>query len=131
MSMRSSTTLSVLALVTALGLPLPAAHAQGQSSSPPSATSPSPSTPSANIPEQKLDAAAAAVKGVAAIKQNYEEKLAQASGSEQQGRLVDEAQTAMAKAVTDQGLSIEEYTQILRTAQSDPTVHDKILQRLK
>jgi len=37
----------------------------------------------------------------------------------------------MAKAVTDQGLSVEEYTAILQVAQNNPTVQDKIIQRLK
>jgi hypothetical protein len=124
---------SGLALAAALIVPPPAAYAQDQSASPPKATSPGASTPSANISEQKLDAAAAAVRGIAAVKQDYEQKLAQASGSSEseQASLVNEAQTKMAKAVTDQGLSIEEYTNILRTAQNDPTVHDKIIQRLK
>ncbi len=70
------------------------------------------------------------MKGVATVKQDYEQKLAQAPRPEQD-RLVDEAQTAMAKAVTDQGLTVEEYTKILQVAQNDPTVHEKIIQRLK
>lgn len=125
--MRSSTGLSALALTAALVLSLPAANAQTQS---PSATSPSPSNPSADIPDQKLDAAAAAVKGVTAVRQNYEQKLAEAPTAEKE-RLVGEAQTAMAKAVTDQGLSVEEYTKILQVAQNNPTVQNKILERLK
>jgi len=131
--MRSSTTtFSVLAVAATLVVPPLTASAQNQSpsSSPPSTTSPSQSTPSADISEQKLDAAAAAVKGVATVKQDYEQKLAQAPRPEQD-RLVDEAQTAMAKAVTDQGLTVEEYTKILQVAQNDPTVHEKIIQRLK
>jgi hypothetical protein len=35
------------------------------------------------------------------------------------------------KAVTDQGLSVEEYTSIMVVAQNDPMVRQKILQRLK
>lgn len=130
--MRSSTGLSALALTAALVLSLPAANAQTQSpsASPPSATLPSPSNPSADIPDQKLDAAAAAVKGVTAVRQNYEQKLAEAPTAEKE-RLVGEAQTAMAKAVTDQGLSVEEYTKILQVAQNNPTVQNKILERLK
>jgi hypothetical protein len=37
----------------------------------------------------------------------------------------------MEKAVTDQGLSIDEYTTILAVAQKDPIVRDKLIQRLK
>jgi hypothetical protein len=34
------------------------------------------------------------------------------------------------KAVTDQGLSVEEYNSILRVAQNDPSLRAKIMQRL-
>ena len=34
------------------------------------------------------------------------------------------------KAITDQGLSVEEYTLILVVAQNDPVVREKILQRI-
>jgi len=44
---------------------------------------------------------------------------------------VAEANAALIKAVTDQGLSIDEYTKIIEVAQSDPGVRDKLLQRLK
>jgi hypothetical protein len=127
--MRSSSwTLSALAVVATLIVPPPAAQAQKQSSPPPA--SPGASTPSPNISDKKLDAAAAAVKDVATIRHDYEQKLSQASSAEQD-RLVKEAETAMEKAVTNQGLSVEEYTEILRTAQNDRAVHDKIIQRLK
>jgi len=34
------------------------------------------------------------------------------------------------KAVTDQGLSVDEYISIIRTARSDPTVREKLIQRI-
>ena len=45
--------------------------------------------------------------------------------------LQSEAGDSMAKAVTYQGLSVEEYTTILSAAQKDPAVRDKLLQRMK
>ena len=35
------------------------------------------------------------------------------------------------KAVTDQGLSVQEYTSILVVAQNDPEVREKIVQRIR
>jgi len=129
-SMRSS--LSILALTAAFALSLSAANAQSQQGQSPSASPPAAASPgsSADIPDQKLAATAAAVKGVTAVRQSYEEKLAAASTTDKK-RIVDEAQQAMAKAVTDQGLSLEEYTKILQVAQNDPTVQNKIIERLK
>jgi len=109
---------------------MPAANAQQQAPSGPSATTPRPTTTPTNISDKKLDAAAAAVKKVSVIKNNYEQQLAQAPVAEKK-RLESEAGDAMAKAVTDQGLSIEEYTTIMQVAQKDPVVRDKLLQRIK
>ena len=95
-----------LTLAAAGLLVMPAAQAQQQSPSP-SVTTPSPTTTPTVIPDKKLDAAAAAVKKVTVIKNNYDQQLAQAPVDEKK-RLQGEAGDAMAKAVTDQGLSIEE-----------------------
>ena len=83
-----------------------------------------------DISEQKLDAAAKAVKNVSTIRDSYEQKLVKAP-ADQKAKLADEASDAMAKAVKDQGLSVEEYTSIIEVAQNDPVVRNKLLQRLK
>jgi hypothetical protein len=105
-----------------------AANAQTPSpAGPPQAQSPG--TPSADIPDQKLDATAAAVQRVASLRQDFQNRIATAAPSDKE-RIADEANSAMAKAVTDQGLSVEEYTAILQLAQADPAVRDKIRKRL-
>ena len=123
-------TLCALTLTAAGLLVMPAAQAQQQSPSAPPSTAPGPKTAPANISDNKLDAAAAAVKKVSVIKNKYNQQLAQAPVAEKK-RLEDEAGDAMVKAVTDQGLSVEEYTTILTAAQKDPVVHDKLVQRMK
>jgi hypothetical protein len=67
---------------------------------------------------------------VSDINNTLEQKLAEAP-VDQKERLEGEAGDAMEKAVTDQGLSIDEYTTILAVAQKDPIVRDKLIQRLK
>jgi hypothetical protein len=97
-----------------------------------SETSPSPglSDQSPNIPDQKLDAAAAAIERVASLKQDYQQRIAAAAPSDKE-RIANEAINALAKAVTDQGLSVEEYDSILEVAQNDPDVREKIRQRIR
>jgi len=112
---------------TGLFLAPAAVHAQTQTPSTPPATKPAPAT---DISEQKLDAAAKAVKNVSTIRDSYEQKLIKAP-ADQKSKLADEASDAMAKAVKDQGLSVEEYTSIIEVAQNDPVVRNKLLQRLK
>ena len=104
----------------------PAANAQTQ---PPSSPSPDQSQQSASIPDQKLDAAAVALHQLAGLKRDYQQRIEAADDSDKQ-RIVDEANNALAKAVTDQGLSVEEYVGIMVIAQNDPQVRDKIIQRL-
>jgi hypothetical protein len=127
--MKSTIGFCAATLATAgLLLAMPAG-AQTQTPSTPPTAKPSRTAP-ANISEQKLDAAAKAVNNVPTIGYFYEQKLVKAP-ADQKAKLADEASDAMAKAVTEQGLSVEEYTNIIEVAQNDPTVRNKLLQRLK
>jgi hypothetical protein len=103
---------------------VPAASAQVQSPSPDLSQQPQ------NIPDQKLDAAAAAIARVASLKQDYQHRIAAAAPADQE-RLLNEAVNAMSKAVTDQGLSVEEYDSILEVAKNDPDIREKIRQRIR
>jgi hypothetical protein len=114
--------LAVLSAAWIVSVPLASAQAQA----PNAQTQAQPS----NIPDQKLDATAAAVQQVSTIKQNYDEKLTSAPPGEKE-RIAKQANDAMARAVTDRGLSVEEYNSILEVAQNDPQIRQKILQRIK
>lgn len=81
------------------------------------------------ISEQKLDQAAAAMARVNSLHKSYQQKLTQTAPGEQD-RVIAEANNALQKAVTDQGLSVDEYNTIVKTAQNDPAVRDKLVQRL-
>ena len=98
------------------------ANAQAQS------PSPGPSDRTTAIPDQKLGAAAAVLERIASLKKDYEEMVAAPDSDKK--RIAAEAFSAFQKAVTDQGLSVNEYISILEVAQNDPEVGDKIRQRL-
>jgi predicted ATPase with chaperone activity len=87
-------------------------------------------SPSVSISDEKLNAAAAAIGQVVTIRQSYEGKIAAAAPSDKQ-RLLKEANDALQKAVTDQGLSVDEYNSIIRTARNDPAVREKLTQRIR
>jgi len=95
----------------------------------PQAQSPQAQSPSSTIPDEKLTAAAAALGEVTSIRHSYERRIAEAPQPDKQ-RVTDEANNALKKAVNDQGLSVDEYNTILRTAQNDPTVRQKLAQRI-
>jgi uncharacterized protein DUF4168 len=117
-------TLSVVVLTAALTVLASPAGAQTQ----PPAANPSQQAP--NLSDQKLDAIAAALERVVDVRENYERKLKEAPPSDIE-RIADEAKGELVKAVTDQGLSVEEYNSILVVAQNDPEVRKKIIQRMK
>jgi hypothetical protein len=92
-------------LIAAAHAASPALSAEAKSATPPGFSQSAP-----DIPDQKLDAAATALKHIATLQQDYRQQ--------------------MAKGVTDQGLSIDEYADIMEVAQNDPGVRQKILQRV-
>ena len=103
---------------------IPGANGQAQSPTPPQ------QAPSVSVSDQKIGQMAAAVKQVATIKQDYQERIAAAAPADQE-RLAGEAGGALEKAVTDQGLSVEEFNTIILVAQNDPDVREKIRQRIR
>jgi hypothetical protein len=115
---------AAILLLAAGVLLVPAANAQVQS------PLPGLSEQAPNISDQKLDAAAAAIERVASLKQDYQQRIAAAAPADKE-RILNEAVNALAKAVTDQGLSLEEYDSILEVAQNDPEIREKIRQRIR
>jgi len=127
--------LAAAALIVSGLIMTPAANAQmsppqarpGQQS--PQAQPPEAQSASPTISDEKLNAAAAAIGRVTSIRQSYEPKIAAAPAADKQ-HMTEEANDAMKKAVTDQGLSLDEYNSIIRTAQNDPSVRQKLSQRI-
>ncbi len=95
----------------------------------PSPSKPGTSAATPNLSDQKIGAAASAMERVATLRQNYQQQLA-AAPPDQQDRIATEANSALEKAVTDQGLSVQEYNQILTAAQQDPKLRDQLVQHM-
>jgi hypothetical protein len=116
--------LAAAVLAAGCCLSIPAVNSLAQSP----AAGPSASAP--DLSDQKLDAAAAAIQRVATLQNNYRQRIAQAEEPADRERLVAEANNELEKAITEQGLSVEEYASILNAAREDPEVRGKILQRI-
>jgi hypothetical protein len=86
--------------------------------------------PSQKIPDHKLETAATALQRVVVLQRDYEQQIAAAAPADKQ-RIAKGANDALVKAVTDQGLSVPEYNSILRVAQKDPAVRERILRRVQ
>jgi hypothetical protein len=84
--------LAVTVLTVEWLLPLPAANAQAQS------PAPGLSDHAPNIPDQKLDAAVAAMQRVAVLKQSYQQQIAAAPAQSDKERIAAEGVNALTKA---------------------------------
>jgi hypothetical protein len=91
---------------------------------------PGPSSAAPDLSDQKLNAVAAALQRVASLQKDYRQRLAEAEAPSEKERIVAEAHNEFTKAVTEQGLSVEEYASILDMAQDNPEIRDKLLQRI-
>lgn len=108
----------------------PAVRAEDESQSKPLAQSSTPAVPNQKpISDQKLGAAAAAMDQVASLNKTYQQQLASAPPAEKQ-RITGEANKALAKAVADQGLTVDEYNGILQAALSNPSVRDGLMKHM-
>jgi hypothetical protein len=81
--------------------------------------------------DQKLSATAAAMERVVSLQKNYRQRIAEAEAPAEKERIVAEANNELTKAVTEQGLSVEEYTSILDAARDNPEIRDKLLQHIR
>jgi hypothetical protein len=119
-------TRSLVAAILAAGCYLSTPTLNVLAQSPP----PGPSTSAPDLSDQKLSAAPAALERVASLQQDYRQRIAEAEAPAEKERLVEEANNELTKAVTEQGLSVEEYESILGVAQDNPEIRNKILQRI-
>jgi hypothetical protein len=92
---------------------------------------PGPSTPAPDLSDQKLSAAAAALGHVVGLQKDYRQRIAEAEAPAEKQRLLAEANNAAAKAVTEHGLSVEEYSSIMDAARDNPEIKAKILERIR
>jgi Domain of unknown function (DUF4168) len=117
---------SVAAAILAAGcyLSIPAVDVLAQS------PRPGPSTSAADLSDEKLSAVAAALERVASLQQDYRQRIAETEAPADKERIVAEANVELTKAVTEQGLSVEEYTSILDVARDDAEIRGKILQHI-
>ncbi len=130
--MRRSTIRNLTA-ATAAWLLLTGAAASARTPTPPPTASrlaPPPSVHAKNISNHKLDETAAAIQKVMQVRRIYQKRLGTASTANRK-RILDEGNRAVKKAVTDQGLSVAEYNSIVRRAQTDHALRQKLLNRLK
>jgi Domain of unknown function (DUF4168) len=64
---------------------------------------------------------------VVTIRQQYAQREQSETSPEQQQRLTDQAQKDMVKAIGEQGLSVDQYSQAIQMAQADPALRQRLV----
>jgi len=86
--------------------------------------------PSAAIPDQTIGKAGAALHDVAKLQQKYQGEMDSASPEQKKG-LSEQANAEAVQAIQSHGISVQEYSTVVRTAQNDPQVKQRLLDAAK
>jgi hypothetical protein len=89
-------------------------------------TQPSP----AAIPDQTIGKAGAALHDVAKLQEKYQGQMESASPEQKKG-LSEQANAEAVQAIQSHGISVQEYTTVMRTAQNNPQVKQRVLDAAK
>jgi hypothetical protein len=91
-----------------------------------SAQAPSEAQAGASIPDGTIHKAGAALHDVAAVNQKYLGQMEKASPDQKQN-LSAQANAEAVQAIQSHGLSVDQYTSVIRTARNDPQVKQRLL----
>jgi hypothetical protein len=116
--------LMILATAAVLGL-APAAFAV-----PDQAPSPPASGAGATIPDGTIGKVGAALHDVAKVQEKYQGPIDSASPAQKQG-LSEQANAEAVQAIQSHGISVQEYSNVVRTAQNNPQVKQRLLEAAK
>jgi hypothetical protein len=83
------------------------------------------------VPEQKLNQFAQALKMVAQLDAKYRPQIEKESNVDKRQKIAQQAQQEMIKAVNQVGLSVEEYNALTFKLQQDKAMQEKLQQKLQ
>jgi hypothetical protein len=83
------------------------------------------------LPDTTVDKAGAALRQVTVIRQTYAPRIAAANSDKEKQSLRQQAMDEAAKAVNDQGLSVDQYNEVMRLAEADPGLEQRLVTAAK
>ena len=112
----------------------PALAQQSQSDTPtPQASPQAPGAASQNsdLSDAMVHKVGTALRRVSEIHQNYQQRANGAGNQQQLQDLSGQEQKDEIKAITDQGLSVQQYQQAIQMAQANPTLRQRVITAAK
>ena len=88
---------------------------------------PAPQAEAQTIPDSTISKAGAALHDVAGLQRKYQDKIDSASPEQKQG-LSEQANAEAVQAIQSHGISVLEYSGVVRTAQNNPQIKQRLLE---
>jgi hypothetical protein len=85
----------------------------------------------AGISDTVVQKVGAALGQITQIRQTYADRIASLDSSDEKQAVETEAQTVMVDAVSQQGLSVEQFNDVLTAAKADPDLEQRVLAAAK
>ncbi len=82
---------------------------------------------SADISDDMVSKVGTAAVRVVEIRQDFTPRIVAAHSQAERDGLEAEATTALVEAISEQGLSVDEYNEVVAAAQSDPELEQRLL----
>ena len=107
-----------------LSVPPALAQTSGGSATPGTAI---PGQGTASVSEATVQKVGAALHDVAQIKQTYTQRMQSVQNTDQRRSMAQQAHTDAVKAVNARGVSVDQYNRVIRLAQADPSLKQRLL----
>ncbi len=82
---------------------------------------------SADVSDQTVSQVGKAVVQILKLRQTMESSMATAHTDEERQSIADEVETAAVVAIGNQGLTVEQYNQVIGAAQTDSELEERVL----
>jgi hypothetical protein len=82
---------------------------------------------SSDVSDETVTHVGKAVAHILKLRQTLEENMAAARTDEERQTIAEQVETAAVTAISDQGLSIDEYNQVIASARDDADLEERVL----
>jgi len=83
--------------------------------------------PDGDVPDQVVSQVGKAVAEILKLRQSLEESMAVAQSDQEKQSLADQVEGAAVRAISDQGLTVDQYNQVITAAQADSDLEERVL----
>ena len=81
----------------------------------------------ADVPDQVVSQVGKAVAEILKLRQSLEENMAVAQSDQEKQSLADQVEGAAVQAISDQGLTVDQYNQVITAAQADSDLEERVM----